>query len=126
MLKLKLFSQKHPRAGILIILLLATLAVLPYAYSRTAQVTLAWDLSDPGDLAGYRVYYGNDKSVYLINVDANQTQSFTIPDLKIGETYYFAISAYDTGGTPEGSDAKLIMDLLRGKEGVSAGNRSHY
>ena len=86
-------------------------------------------LSEPGDpCMSTGVYYGNDKHLpgYLINVDANQTQSFTIPDLKIGETYYFAISAYDTGGTPEGSDAKLIMDLLRGKEGVSAGNRSHY
>ncbi len=47
--KLKSFFQKHPRAGLLIFLLLAGLVVLPYAYNHTAKVTLAWDQSSQND-----------------------------------------------------------------------------
>ena len=115
MLKIKSFFQKHPRADVLIFLLLIGLAILPYAYNRTASLTLSWNQNSQEDLAGYRVFYGNDKSVHLINVNANQTKSFDIPDLKIGETYYFAISAYDITDTPEDSDAKLILNILKEK-----------
>lgn len=123
--KLKSFFQKHPRAGLLIFLLLAGLAVLPYAYNHTAKVTLAWDQSSQNDLAGYHVLYGNDKSISVINVDAARTKSFTIPNLEVGETYYFAISAYNTGNTHEGSDVKLILDLLKEKSRVSGSNNLH-
>ena len=117
MQKVKAFFQKHPRADVLIFLLLIVLTVLPYAYNRTASLTLSWNQNGQEDLAGYRVFYGNDKSVHLINVNANQTKSFNIPDLKVGETYYFAISAYDTSNKPEGSDAKLILNVLKEKNG---------
>ena len=125
MLKIKSFFQKHPRADVLIFLLLIGLAILPYAYNRTASLTLSWNQSGQEDLAGYRVFYGNDKSVHLINVNANQTKSFDIPDLKIGETYYFAISAYDNTDTPEGSDAKIILNLLKEKDRGSKRQKPH-
>ena len=117
MQKVKSFFKKHPRADVLIFLLLIGLASLPYTYNRTASLTLSWNQDGQEDFAGYRVFYGNEKSVHLINVKANQTKSSNIPDLKVGETYYFAISAYDTNDRPNGSDAKLILNVLKEKNG---------
>ena len=87
------------------------------------EIWLIWNANREFDLAGYRVFYGNDRSVHLINVNANQTKSFNIPDLKVGETYYFAISAYDSTNKPAGADAKLILNVLKEKKNGSKRHR---
>jgi hypothetical protein len=76
----------------------------PQAFSGTA--TLRWDSvkMDTRDkaltnLAGYRIYYGtSDKALwYTTKVPKNQT-TYVVKDLPPG-TWYFAVSAYTTGGT---------------------------
>ena len=53
------------------------------------------------DLAGYKIYVGTAPGLYtypgspfIINV----TGTYTIAGLPSGQTYYFAISAYDSVG----------------------------
>jgi hypothetical protein len=61
-------------------------------------VTLAWDpLQDPG-AAGYRVFCGTASGSYTVVSDAGQTCTTTLSGLADGETYFFAVCAYDAAG----------------------------
>lgn len=68
------------------------------AVAQAAQVTLAWDPNQEADVAGYRVYYGTCSSTYPFMVDAGNQASCTITSLESGQTYYFAVTAYDSQG----------------------------
>jgi PKD repeat protein len=64
----------------------------------TAQITLVWDPVNHSDLAGYKIYQGNSSLNYDFPTDAGNWTSCTIGDLLEGETYYFAVTAYDIYG----------------------------
>ena len=56
---------------------------------------LDWDpVSDP-NLAGYHVYYGTASGTYLQQLDAQAAITYTVKNLSIGTSYYFAVTAYD-------------------------------
>ena len=63
-----------------------------------AQVTLVWEPVNHPDLAGYKIYQGNSSLNYDFPTDAGNWTSCTIGDLPEGETYYFAVTAYDIYG----------------------------
>jgi len=60
-------------------------------------VTLAWNSSPSGSIAGYRLYYGTSTHVYTNLVDTGGTTTATVP-LNSGVTYFFAVTAYDAIG----------------------------
>jgi len=57
---------------------------------------LSWDPNEEADLAGYRIYWGTQPAVYD-SVRTVMTTGDTLENLVEGETYYFALSAFDTG-----------------------------
>ena len=66
-------------------------------------ISLAWDApttnsdgSPLTDLAGYYVYYGTASRVYGSPVDAKNVTTYTLTDLTPGQTYFIAVTAYDT------------------------------
>jgi len=63
-------------------------------------ISLNWDASLIGDLAGYKVYYDSDSSgyPYANSVDAGTDTSYTLSSLSLGTTYYLAVTTYDTDG----------------------------
>jgi len=61
-----------------------------------ASVTLGWDPSPDPDVAGYNVYYGPSSHTYTNVVDAGDNTVDTIYGLVIGQTYYFAVTAYNS------------------------------
>ena len=76
----------------------------------TGRISLAWgapttnsDGSPLTDLAGYYVYYGTALGVYgspvdakIITTDANNVVTYTLTGLTHGQTYFIAVTAYDT------------------------------
>lgn len=60
-----------------------------------ASVTLAWDPNGEPDLAGYSLYYGMASGTYETVIDVGNQSTYTISDLGDGETYYFAVTAYN-------------------------------
>ncbi len=50
------------------------------------------------DLAGYRIYYGTVSRGYSQSVDVSNVTSYIIGGFAEGQTYYFAVTAYDTYG----------------------------
>ena len=59
------------------------------------QVTLAWDPVSAPSLSGYRLYYGQNSGSYSSQLDAGTQTTYTVSGLTDGQTYYFAVTAYD-------------------------------
>jgi len=88
----------------LLVAAVATTALYSGA-AEAAQTTLRWDApttnedgSTLTDLAGYKVYVGTSPGNYQESFDAGSQQSWTVGDLAAGNTYYFAVTAYNTSG----------------------------
>jgi hypothetical protein len=62
------------------------------------QVNLAWNANTETDLAGYKVYVGTTSGVYSTTYNVGKIISYTVTGLAPGDVYYFAVTAYDTGG----------------------------
>jgi fibronectin type 3 domain-containing protein len=68
------------------------------AQALAADVSLAWDPNTESDLAGYRIYRGMSSGNYDKVVDVGNVTTWTDTTLEVGQTYYFAATAYDTEG----------------------------
>src|SRR5262249_16807646 len=89
--------------------LLVLLACLSLAFVATPaqaqQVQLAWDAPVQADgtpvpnLAGYKLYSGAQSGQYQTMVPVGLTTTYTVTSLSAGQTYYFAVKAYNTTGT---------------------------
>ena len=105
------------RFAFLTFLVLLFIFLSPYAYA--ARIKLAWDPpttnSDGSPLtnpAGYRIYYGAAPGVYEPPIDVpladvvinNGVATYTLPDLAGGQTYYIAVTTYDTSTPLNESD----------------------
>jgi len=62
------------------------------------QITLVWDPNTEPDLEGYKCYYGLVSRDYEHTVVVGNETICTVTDLKPGETYCFAVTAYNTAG----------------------------
>lgn len=78
-----------------------TLTVTPLS-SGTASgaitATLSWNTNPETDLAGYKVYMGTSSGLYGSPIDVGKATSYVMANLKVGNTYYFSVTAYDTSG----------------------------
>ena len=62
------------------------------------QITLVWDPNTEPDLEGYKCYYGLINGDYEYTVVIGNETICNVTDLKPGETYCFAVTAYNTAG----------------------------
>src|SRR5215510_10454022 len=89
--------------------LLILLANLSLAFVATpaqaTQVQLAWDAPVQADgtpvpnLAGYKLYFGSQTGQYQTTIPVGLTTTYTVTNVSAGQTYYFAVKAYDSTGT---------------------------
>jgi hypothetical protein len=81
--------------------LVILLGLLVPSLAGAGVVTLAWDPSGT-DVAGYRVYFGlnsrADSSIYANVIDVGAQTSVSVPNLVVGTTYFFAVTAYNSLG----------------------------
>ena len=75
--------------------------VLP-SFVFGAQLTMAWDPNTESDLAGYMVYYGTASRSYGTPIDVGKVTTYTLTGLASGQTYYIALTAYDTSDNESG------------------------
>jgi len=77
-------------------------------------VTLTWTANGEPDLAGYKVYVGTASDTYSLPGSpfvAGKVTSYTVSNLPKGQTYYFAISAYDSAGNESALSAEVSKTL---------------
>ena len=85
------------------------------------NVTFNWDANTEQDLAGYRLYQSDTSGVYTFGAgneikDINAgVETVVIGDIPDG-TYYWVLTAYDTGGKESGpsNEVTAILDAAPG------------
>jgi hypothetical protein len=100
--------------------------------SLAGQVNLAWDPPDSAtDVTGYRLDYGTDSGSYSQGVDVGNTQSYTVSNLSDGQTFYFAVLAYNQAGDQSGYSNEVSKTvpisqylLVIGEDGTGTGTVS--
>lgn len=71
-------------------------ALDPEALATT--VKLGWAPHTDQTLAGYRIHYGGSSRSYSTVIDVKTQTTCTVGNLRTGQTYYFAATAYDIYG----------------------------
>ncbi|WP_129125866.1 Ig-like domain-containing protein [Geomonas oryzae] len=90
------------------LLSVAILLIVAPATSLATSVSLAWDPSPDPDLAGYRIYYQANSGAVPFQgtgavegnapVDGRNSTTATISGLDPANSYYFAVTAYNSSG----------------------------
>ena len=88
--------------------------------AQAKEVHLGWNapLQADGtpftDLAGYKLYYGFQRGQYQTMVPVGMAETeYTVTNLSPGQTYYFAIKAYNTAGMEStfSNEVSVILPL---------------
>ena len=58
-------------------------------------VTLQWDHAADPNVHGYRLYYGRSSGRYTDKIDVGNTTKTLVSNLVEGQTYFFAVTAYN-------------------------------
>jgi hypothetical protein len=113
----------------IVLFFLSLLLVVTSASAVNKEITLAWD-HDRGDLAGFKIYYGNESGSYSTDVDVIMASLCSIYSLEPEEfchkltidipedaetTYYFAATAYDAENneSAKSEEATATYDFLK-------------
>ena len=81
---------------------------------KTANATVSWNANSESDLAGYRIYVGTRSGSYgfVGPFEVTKGTSFTVPNLPLGTTYFFAVSAFDKSGNESAKSAEVSKSLF--------------
>jgi hypothetical protein len=83
-----------------------------------ANVTLAWNSSSDPIVTGFNIYYGGASGVYTNKTSAGVATSFTISNLVLGTTYYFAATTYDAAGAESALSSEVSYTVPMPPPGV--------
>jgi phage baseplate assembly protein W len=81
---------------------------------KTANATVSWYANTESDLAGYRIYVGTRSGSYgfVGPFEVTNSTSFTVPNLPLGATYFFAVSAFDKSGNESAKSTEVSKSLF--------------
>jgi len=72
-----------------------------------AQIRLGWEPNSEPDLAGYRVCCRTASGTYGAAFEAGTATTYTVTGLTAGQTYYLAVTAYDTSNNESGFSSEV-------------------
>jgi len=70
------------------------------------------------DLSGYKVYYGISSRNYSHNIDVGNVETYGVSNLT-SETYYFAVTAYDTSANESDYSNEVSKATVSGNGNVT-------
>jgi hypothetical protein len=76
----------------------STFTRLPSFGADPYSVKFIWGLNPESELAGYKLYIGNQSRAYSQALDVGLVTTFQLNGLQPGYTYFFALTAYDHTG----------------------------
>jgi hypothetical protein len=116
-----LYSRKFPAAcsRVLQIVVCVMMGVIASS-ALAAQATLAWDPNTEADLAGYKVHYGTASGTYTVQADVHNVTTYVVTGLTAGQTYYFAVTAYNAANNESGYSNELSYSVPAANQAPSA------
>jgi hypothetical protein len=97
------------RAGVLVWLGLSCL--FPLGRAEAGEVGLAWDPPE-SEYGGFILSYGRQNDVFEVDEDVGNTTTYTIYNLDPGQTYYFAVKAYNPSRDSESPYSNQVSVTL--------------
>ena len=79
--------------------------------SSSGTATLTWNPDTSTNLAGYTVYQGTASGVYSSSTNVGNVTSYTVTNLGVGTTYYFAVKAYNGSGIESGFSNEVSKSI---------------
>jgi fibronectin type 3 domain-containing protein len=74
---------------------------------------VSWTGNTEADLAGYRLYVGTSSGVYGQPIQVSKSATnYVVTGLPKGQTYFIAVSAYDTTGNESQKSAEVSKSLF--------------
>lgn len=102
------YSQAPPLA--LAITLTSLIPVATQAADAAAPaVSLTWMPNPEANLAGYKLHFGSSSGNYSTVLDVGAVLKAPLPQMILGQTYYVALSAYDTNAREGPLSEELIV-----------------
>lgn len=95
-------------------LLRFALAILPFtlpvaASSGTGSVSVAWNANPETNISGYKIYWGESPRVYTKVQDVGNAMQGTLANLTAGQTYFCAVTAYNSAGQESAYSAEINL-----------------
>ena len=97
---LRPFPSLKTSSTLAFILLSFFIFLIPNSFA--AQLRIAWDPNTEPDLAGYEVFFGTAPRSYGTPINVGNVTTYTFTELTSGQTYYFAVRAYDSSNNESG------------------------
>lgn len=79
--------------------------------SSGTTATLSWDPSTSTNVAGYKVYMGTASGVYSSSFTLGSTTTYTVSNLGVRSTYYFAVTAYNDSGIESSTSNEVSKSI---------------
>ena len=89
--------RTHRHLCICYVLAPLMLLLVTASAAHAATVTATWNANPESDIAGYKLSYGIASGAYTTTIDVGNVTTYALTLLG-GQTYYFAVQAYDTSG----------------------------
>jgi len=74
--------------------------------------TVSWDANTESDLAGYKIYYGQNSGSYDDVVDVGNDISWVVDNLIVSATYFFVATAYDSSGNESAFSNEVSTTII--------------
>ena len=86
----------------------------PVEFGSDGTGILNWEKSTENNISGYKIYYGQETRSYNTIVDVGNVQTYSIPGLSEGKTYYFAITVYDIHNQESdfSNEQEIVLQLI--------------
>lgn len=111
---MRLETLKSPFARRYVLALVALSPLLIFSASQAADVpappvNLVWNPNPESNIAGYKVHFGSSSGNYSQVIDVPGQNFAALPQLILGNTYYLAVSAYNTDGQESPKSTELVL-----------------
>jgi hypothetical protein len=104
-------KPKKIAAPVFLLVTLLQQSLIVAAMAQPGSVTLAWDASRSGEVAGYRLYSGTASHNYSNVMDVSTNTVGTISGLTTGYSYFFAVTAYSSVGVESPYSGEISYTL---------------
>jgi hypothetical protein len=84
-----------------------------FSVTGDEQVDIYWLDNCESDLAGYRIYWNDEPSGYFQYMATTSNAFYTDTDVTNGETYFYAVSAFDRSGNESELSEEDVFDTPR-------------
>ncbi|MCX5800242.1 MAG: fibronectin type III domain-containing protein [Candidatus Eisenbacteria bacterium] len=84
-----------------------------FTVTGDGQVDIYWLANRESDLGGYRIYWNDEAAGYYEYVTTTSGTHFTDTDVTNGNTYYYAVSAFDRDGNESDLSYETVSDTPR-------------